>query len=108
MTDTTFAEDESDEFSEEDVEFDISQQGISQRQLTIIEQNAELQNQMSTLIGFAQHIDATLDALVTSNNQIGTSQQNMQTTVANMFAAAQKSPMAKMLFGKGEGAKQDG
>lgn len=80
---------------------DISQNAISQRQVIIIEQLAELANQFSALMGFAQHIDGTLAALVESNNEIGTSQTDMQKTVMGMFEAAKNSPMAKMMFGKG-------
>lgn len=92
---------------EKDVDLDITQAGISQRQLIIIEQLAEMQNMFSILMDFSQHLDGTLAALVKSNNEIGTSQNNMQQTVLGMFASAKNSPMAKMM-GLGKGGAQDG
>lgn len=88
------------------MKMDISQHGISQRQLLIIDQLASVQNLLSEYMNFAHHLDKTLAALVESNNEIGSSQTDMQKTVTNIFASAQNSPMAKMLFGKG--GKQDG
>ena len=85
---------------------DISQFAISSRQIIIIEQLADISNMFGTLMGFAQHIDGTLAALVQSNNEIGTSQTQMQQAVTNIFATAQNSPMAKMM-GLGKGGKSE-
>lgn len=82
---------------------DITLEGITQRQLIIMEQNSILLNVTSELHRLFISIDDAVVKLVQSNNQIGASQHEMWTTVNAAFQSLRKSPMAKMMGGLGNG-----